>query len=186
MKMATGKYISFLDDDDIYLPGHLQCLVSILETSTSRVAYTDAYRVIQEPMGDRLKEISVDVPLSRDFDRNRLFICNYIPLLTLMLERSLLAQSGFFDETMGILEDWDLILRLSHIADFYHIPKATCKYYVRQGDAGHVNASLSGQMRGFRQVYDKHSVDQPSVLQGRIEMLQRLINEAPQVGPVRI
>jgi len=39
---AKGKYIAYLDDDDLYYPNHIETLVDALENQTDRqVAYTD-------------------------------------------------------------------------------------------------------------------------------------------------
>ncbi len=40
-----GKYVCYLDDDDRFLPHHLRTLVTHLEDSACKVAYTDAWRV---------------------------------------------------------------------------------------------------------------------------------------------
>ena len=45
---AIGKYIGYLDDDDIYYPDHIETLVDFLENNDYKVAYTDAYRAYQE------------------------------------------------------------------------------------------------------------------------------------------
>jgi len=178
LKEAAGKYIAYLDDDDCYLPEHIETLVSTLETRSYAVAYTDAYRVTgdsadRENRGDRL-----EIPFSEDFERERLLVCNYIPLLTLMHQKSLLEGAGFFDERLNILEDWDLLIRLSQEVTFLHVPRVTCKFTVRVGDAGHVNSLLARQLKGFRIIYERYPVDDTQVLRRRIEMLKRLTNEA--------
>jgi len=178
LQKAKGKYIAFLDDDDLYLPKHLETLVSVLETTHFEVAYTDAYKTSQNSSDGKYHNINIEIPFSEDFNRDRLLVCNYIPMLTLMHKKSLLRKVGVFDEELDILEDWDLIIRLSMEVSFCHIPKATCKFTVRLGDAGHVNSSLARQLRGFKFVYEKHPVDNPEILRGRIEMLKRLKKEA--------
>jgi len=178
LKRVKGKYVGYLDDDDLYLPEHIETVVSALETSSYEVAYSDAYRVTQDSFGGKNVSEEVEVPFSEDFSRERLLVCNYIPMLTLMHKRCVLERTGMFDEELNILEDWDLLIRLSREVSFCHIPKATCKFTVRLGDAGHVNSSFARQLRGFKFVYEKHPVDNPEILRGRIEMLNRLKKEA--------
>jgi O-antigen biosynthesis protein len=48
IKLARGKYLAYLDDDDLFYPDHLETLVTALEGSRFRVAYTDAHRAHQE------------------------------------------------------------------------------------------------------------------------------------------
>ena len=44
LRGATGDYITYLDDDDVYYPDHVQTLVSFLSVSELKVAYTDAHQ----------------------------------------------------------------------------------------------------------------------------------------------
>ena len=45
LAVAKGKYIAYLDDDDIYYPHHIETLVNTLENrSDCGVAYTDLYK----------------------------------------------------------------------------------------------------------------------------------------------
>ena len=41
-------------------------------------------------------------------------------------ERSLIDQTGYFDESLPTHEDWDLWIRMSEICDFVHVPMMTC------------------------------------------------------------
>jgi glycosyltransferase involved in cell wall biosynthesis len=47
LKAASGDYIAYLDDDDVYYPDHIDTLVSFLLASDFKVAYTDAYQADQ-------------------------------------------------------------------------------------------------------------------------------------------
>ena len=178
LQKARGKYVAYLDDDDIYLHKHIETLVSALETTSYQVAYTDAYAVTQESFGGQYRTVKTDVPFSEDFSRESLLVHNYIPILTLMHKKQLLQSIGVFDERLRILEDWEFFIRLSKTGDFYHIPERTCKFYTRVGDSSHVNSSLTRQMKAFVYIYDKHPADKRSILQGRIAMLKGLKEEA--------
>src|ERR1043166_3977977 len=47
IKAASGDYIAYLDDDDVYYPDHIETLASFLSDSGYKVAYTDAYEAYQ-------------------------------------------------------------------------------------------------------------------------------------------
>lgn len=178
IKEAKGKYIAFLDDDDIYHPEHLEILVSVLERTSYKVAYTDAYRVRQTCNNKVWCDERIDIPYSCDFNRDKLLVCNYIPILTLMLDRELLCDNGFFDEKIDIMEDWKLLIRLSGKVDFYHIPKVTCRFYSRIGDESHYNIRLSSLLKTYLLIYDKYPAPNDQVLQERIDWLRYLKNLA--------
>jgi glycosyltransferase involved in cell wall biosynthesis len=125
---AKGKYIAYLDDDDSYLPHHIETLVSFLENSDCIVAYTDAHRAHIKTINGREAVKKRDVPYSFDFDSDRMLIQNYIPTLCVMHEKKCLDETGSFDEDLNVLEDWDLWIRMSRRYPFAHIRKITCEF----------------------------------------------------------
>lgn len=132
IKAARGNYIAYLDDDDIYYPDHLATLVSFLEKSEYRVAYTDAFRVHMEKDGDRYGARKKDIPYSYDFDPDLILVQNLFPTLTVMHEKSCLDEIGFFDESLDTHEDWDLWIRMSRKFPFAHLKKVTCEFTIRR------------------------------------------------------
>lgn len=175
LKAAKGKYVAYLDDDDIYYPNHLETLISFLETTSYKAAYTDAYRSAQE-FDDKGNCVAIkrDVPHSLDFNAACLLVDNYIPLICLMHERHLLDQVGCFDESLDLLEDWELFIRMAKRGDLYHIDKVTCEFSQRLNTTDHVNHNFRRQLRGHEMVYAKHPTDDPEITRLRGEALSRL------------
>lgn len=129
IRIATGKYICYLDDDDLYYPNHIQTLVEVLENSEYKVAYTDATKADQEKQDGKYVTINRSVPYSYDFDPDLLRVNNYIPILCILHERGCLGQTGLFDETLDTHEDWDLWIRMClKFGSFYHIKQTTCEF----------------------------------------------------------
>jgi glycosyltransferase involved in cell wall biosynthesis len=128
MREARGKYIAYLDDDDIYYPDHLETLVTFLENSDYRVAYTDARRAWQEFRDGEWVTTQTDAPYSWEFDPDQLLDSNYIPVLCIAHRRSCLDEVGMMDESLPVLEDLDLWIRMSRVFEFAHIPKLTCEF----------------------------------------------------------
>lgn len=149
LRVARGRYIAYLDDDDRFLPEHLEVLVTELETGT-RVAYTDARRLQQQLAGDEYVTIASDVPYSRDFDATQLLLTNYIPIVCVAHERVLLDEVGLFDENLRVLEDWDLWIRMSRVTAFVHLPKVTCEFSSRV-DGSSTTSSSADDLRSVEQ-----------------------------------
>lgn len=128
LRLARGKYIAYLDDDDRFYPHHLETLVKALEQGQAPVAYTDAHRVLYHNNGDRDVAIGRDVPYSHEFDPRLMLVHNYIPVLCVMHARSCLDETGLFDESLSSHEDWDLWIRMSRRFPFLHIPTVTAEF----------------------------------------------------------
>ncbi len=140
LRLARGRFVAYLDDDDVFFPEHLTTLVAALGEGGARLAYSDAVRISQRKEGPGWAEVSRDVPYSRDHDAEQLLLTNYIPTLCILHERACLEEVGMFDETIPVLEDWDLWIRLSRSCAFRHVPVVTCAFH-RDVDG----SSLSGR-----------------------------------------
>jgi len=147
IKAARGKYVAYLDDDDLFYPDHLETLVNFLESTEYQVAYTDAHRSYQEMRNGKYVTIKKEVPYSFEFDYERILKENFIPVLCVMHRRSCLDTVGLFDETLQSLEDWDLWMRMSRIFQFAHIPLVTCSVSWRQDGS----TMTSGQQQKMKE-----------------------------------
>ncbi len=158
MALAKGKYIAFLDDDDIYRPEHLYILVAELVANRSIVAaYTDALQVVVEQKSDKTKVLSQDVYYSVEYSSDLLLVRNYIPNLCLAFKREALEPTGLFNEQMTALEDWEWLIRLSKVGPFCHIPVVTAEYVVRQGVKSRNILASSEIASLYKQIYSAHS-----------------------------
>jgi len=136
---ATGEYLSFLDDDDLMEPEHLETLVDLVTAAEVRVAYTDAAVGIYElGPGGGWQEVDRRLPYSRDFDPELLLVDNYIPFNTLMIERGLFEGAAPFDPELEFFEDWDFLIRLAAITAFHHLARVTAEYRHFRGPEHHI------------------------------------------------
>jgi hypothetical protein len=138
---AEGKYVAYLDDDDLYYPNHIETLVDALENNSDfQVAYSDLYKVYCKvcPDGSR-KVLSKVVEISRDFDRFFMLYYNHVLHVSLMHRRDLLEKTGPYNENLNILIDWDMTRRLVFFSDFYHVPEITGEFYQPDGDCDRIS-----------------------------------------------
>lgn len=111
---ATGEFVAWCDDDDEWLPGHLESLVSALERSDAvDVVYGDA-----EWYADGCSRPTY----SLDFDAYLLKSFNYIDMSNVVLRRSAALTAGGFDSTLTAFEDWDLWLRMAARGALRRVP----------------------------------------------------------------
>ena len=158
LRAARGKYIAYLDDDDIYLPNHLETLVAFLEGSGNAVAYTDAYCLrMKSSEGNPMHEIAERfVPYSNEWDNDRILYENFVPVLCFMHERSCICVSGYFDESLRTHEDWDMWIRLSRHYHVVHLPLITCEFLRNEDERTLTNSMTADFVRTTGTIYEKH------------------------------
>jgi glycosyltransferase involved in cell wall biosynthesis len=129
IREACGKYIAFLDDDDVFYRHHIELAVQTLETDPQerKIWYgnsCEAKAVITEG-GLQIKQVRI--AYAEKFNRSRLLVNNYIPILALVFHRDVFAEN-FYNEEMNLLEDYDLLIRLSQSYHFIHLGLVTNEF----------------------------------------------------------
>jgi glycosyltransferase involved in cell wall biosynthesis len=159
---ARGTYVAYLDDDDLYLPDHLEKLARFLDGSDEYGAAYTSVRQIQQVLGEdgRYRDGRELTMYGRPFDAARLLYKNDIPLLGLSHRRALAEEAGSFDETFDQFEDWDFLIRLAALTKFHHLPSVTAVYRVRN-DASNVTAAVPWRspeaQAARRRLFEKHA-----------------------------
>ena len=125
---ASGRFLMFLDDDDLLLPDHIAKLTSALLRGAARAAYAGVRFV--DPDGSTLQVF--DEP----WQPARLRGANYIPIHAVLFDRALVTEGCRFDEGLECFEDWDFWLQASRCTDFAHVPGVTAVYRHVPGDSG--------------------------------------------------
>lgn len=176
LKLARGKYIAYLDDDDLFYPDHLETLVTFLESSDFRVAYTDALRAHQVKQQGRYVTTHKDLPYSHGFNADHLLVANQFPVLCLMHEKSCLEKAGLFDESLTTHEDWDLWIRLSLHYPFFHLKKVTCEFTWRQDGSTTTSQKATDFIRTLEIIhakYQEHLTDRPHLKVWQQQFLEK-------------
>jgi LmbE family N-acetylglucosaminyl deacetylase/glycosyltransferase involved in cell wall biosynthesis len=129
LKAARGLYLNFLDDDDAFLPDHVETLVAHLIERDEKVAYSSVVNVhftgpVERPE-HRAKE---EVIFNRGFDPEILLFQNYIPFMSVLFSRDVVPVAGDFCEELDLFEDWDFWIRVSRHFPFHHIDRITAEY----------------------------------------------------------
>jgi len=138
---AEGKYVAYLDDDDLYYPNHIETLLDALENNSGcQVAYSDLYKVYCKVCSDGSRKVlSKVVEISRDFDRFFMLYYNHVLHVSLMHRRDLLEKTGLYNEDINVLIDWDMTRRLVFFSDFHHVHEITGEFYQPDGDCDRIS-----------------------------------------------
>ncbi|WP_231740182.1 glycosyltransferase [Ectopseudomonas composti] len=181
LALARGRYIVYLDDDDIYLPNHLAVLAEAFEQHPGSVIYTGVEYVNERLEGGQRIELGRGQPFKHDtFDRDRLFVQNYIPVNTWAHPREMLATVGEFDTDLAAFEDWDMLLRLATRYPFVHVPTVTSEVHTRAPGAGG-DHMLGRERKNFpalyRELYGRYAGSSSDGLQHEREKMLRSLGE---------
>jgi glycosyltransferase involved in cell wall biosynthesis len=108
IKSSNSDLISFLDADDVMLPGRILESINILFNSDSKMVCGN-YRIW-------VNRISLTAPFYKNpiiVDYNNLIKKNYVASGSVTLKRDVLDNIGLFNEEYRLAEDYDLWLRIS-------------------------------------------------------------------------
>ena len=115
LAFAKGKYICFLDSDDLWDQKKLQIQFCWMEGNTDcQVCYTDEIWIRN---GVRVNQMNIHRKYSGDIYLHCLSLCIVSPS-SAMLRIGLFDDIGDFDESLPACEDYDLWLRISMKYEF--------------------------------------------------------------------
>jgi len=167
IRRANGNVLCFLDDDDVMLPGHLRTGLQALAATEADVVYTQVAVCDQfVAPGAQPAPNQIRAYYRASFEPRLLHICNFIPVNSVFIRRP-----ASFDETLGLLEDWDLWLRLlvRHGYRFHAVPVVTAVYHRVPGFGSMTGraAAVSRFRDTFRTIIDRYPSTDPIVRSGR-------------------
>ncbi|HLN58761.1 MAG TPA: PIG-L family deacetylase [Thermoanaerobaculia bacterium] len=160
VSLASRELVTFLDDDDLSYPDHLERLLRAHRSGPEPVVYSDAVTVVYGRREESWQPLHRTLQYSLDFDPDYLLLANYIPLHTLLLPRALFTGVGGFDVKMEYSEDWDFLIRLSFETAFRHVRAVTCEYRVFEGSDGdpfHVPAGQVAFQQARAEIYARYA-----------------------------
>lgn len=177
--LARGQYLVYLDDDDIFLPDHLQALADALQEHPGEVVYSDALFIAERVENGVRHIVNQEQRYPHGaYSRERLLVDNYIPINTFAWPRSAALEVGGFDETLSGLEDWDFLMRLAARLPFHHLQQETVQVRMRADDSSAERRSqqaLKDYPALYMEMYRRHAdAGSAAVKAGRANLLQRL------------
>lgn len=123
VRKAKGKWVAFLDSDDVWLPEKLA--QQMQEMVTANICVTGCFMT-------RFGQVHDYVPMLK-CPKDMMFGCRLNPGTTLMCERGILLDTPF-DETLKRFEDWDWFIQQYLKGRSVHIlPKLLAVVHLRPG-----------------------------------------------------
>jgi len=162
--LARGEYVTFLDDDDVWLPDRLQVLVDALDAAPDAGAAYSSVDFI-DSRGERRGPLFVaDGETGRDLLAGRYPFPNVVSML---YRRTDLLRVGGFNPAFRYAEDTDLTFRLLQYSRLVGVPEVLTLYRRHEQNVTKVLATdlhdASRRMIGM-QVWGAENNPDPRVL----------------------
>ena len=128
---ASGEWIAFCDDDDLWAPNKLQEQLTAADTAGANWVYAGDVNV-----NDQLRVLSGGPPPDPADVMARLPRCN--PLASggsnVVVRSNILAEVGGFDPALRRTEDWDLWIRIAQKGPPAYVRKPLVAYRFHSGN----------------------------------------------------
>ncbi|WP_158279366.1 glycosyltransferase [Azospirillum humicireducens] len=187
VEAAQGRYLAFLDYDDLLFPEAYELLVAKLRDQEAAIAFASV-QVMQVEVRDRFfRTIGPQTPTYRGRDLGDLLDHNFCPIHSYLLDRSKLpADLLRFDPTLTIEEDYDLLLRIcaQYPADFSLIG-TEIGYYIYKTDGSNTvgqAGGLSGEKLALYETVQRRIRERKAMTPVSVPIQARLGLAHPQAG----
>lgn len=131
LSKAQGRWCVFLDDDDLFLPDHIEILANeLMKNEDLSATYALAWEVKTDIVGSGYVEkfYLTEPVFYQEYSQETLMHHNYIPIQCILFDRNLFLERGGFDESLDQLEDWNLWVKYSINNRFKWVCKTTSMY----------------------------------------------------------
>ncbi len=150
---ASGVWVAFLDDDDVWLPDKLAKQHARIQEVETAVGLIYTGYAIYDFRRERV--LSKMMPEKSGRLAQALLYQNVITgLSTVVVRRTLLRETGGFDERFPARQDVELYVRLAQMAKIDYVPEILV--YIRRGHPGRISVNWHNKLLGYQLFRDKY------------------------------
>jgi glycosyltransferase involved in cell wall biosynthesis len=149
---ASGDWIAFLDDDDVWAPDKLRRQIAAANNSERGWSYVGSVNV-----DENLRVVSGTPALSPELVVDLVSRYNVVPGggSNVIIKRDLLEAAGPFDTRLKNTEDWEMWIRLAELG----MPAAVAApLMARRIHPGNASLDIDAIMAGILVIEDRHRI----------------------------
>jgi hypothetical protein len=155
LRATRGRYVAFLDYDDLLYPEAYSLLISRLRATDATIVFASVRVVSVQALSQFLyiRKV-VEEPFGRGKSLVDLFEGNFCPLHSFMLDSSRIdPRELVFDASLTWEEDYDFLLRICarYPADFHLVDRIVGDYYWKD-DGSNTVANTAAMKSGYDKV----------------------------------
>lgn len=130
VKKATGKYIAFLDDDDVWLPQKLEIQLQYFRSDTG-IVFSNGYWVYTNIYPEIRKAYRFPKDFKKEVSFQDLLLQNYVGTTSqIMIKKSVFCKCGGFNKNFIARHDYDLCLRVAQKYRIIGVPDFLFEHYI--------------------------------------------------------
>lgn len=197
IREAHGVFIANLDSDDIWMPEKLEHELTVFSKSPSTIGVV--YSQYERTYGDGRRVVFPDVPHPKNDFQKTLLGVNMISMQMALVKKDVFRETGYFDESIPALQDWEFWIRASVKTQFVFLPEILTKGVVlKDSIANNPQKRLSGREKIFLKhehlfktvpsVYARHAftIGHTHALRGELENALPFLRKAAAAEPASL
>ena len=158
VEAARGKWITFLDDDDLLLPNMAEISLATLQQETELpkpIGVISGIEVIDEDGRSLQTRLPPTLPKGSHYGLEKIAPSqSFYTKQTLIIEKEVYQSIGGFDESFSSRIHSELFIRLNLICSIIGIPQVT--YQLLEHDLFRVSTDPTRRQVSFQRLVDKH------------------------------
>lgn len=152
LRIARGKYIAFLDADDVWLNNKLSEQVEFIQSGSYDLVYADAFLIGESPWPPGTTFMDKSPSVGEVTLESLLALGCCVLTSTVLAKRQAVLDAGMFDEQVRCTEDFDLWIRMALSGNRFGYQREVLAQYRYRADS--TSASRLNQQENALRVLD--------------------------------